>query len=34
MKFYESSKQYNSKASLWEAIKTIMSEIELAEVKK
>ena len=34
MKFYEGSKQYNSKADLWETIKTTMSEIESGEVKK
>ena len=34
MKLYEGGKQYNSKADLWEAIKTTMSEIESAEVKK
>ena len=34
MKLYEGVKQYNYKADLWEAIKTITSEIELAEVKK
>ena len=33
MKLYEGGKQYNSKADLWEAIKTIMSEIEPTEVK-
>ena len=34
MKLYEGDKQYNIKADLWEAIKTTMSEIEPAEVKK
>ena len=34
MKLYEGSKLYNSKADLWEAIKTTMSEIELVEVKR
>ena len=34
MKLYEGSKQYSSKADLWEAIKTTVSEIELVEVKK
>ena len=34
MKLYEGGKQYNNKADLWEAIKTTMSEIESAEVKK
>ena len=34
MKLYEGGKQYNSKADLWEAIKTTLSEIEPAEVKK
>ena len=34
MKLYEGSKQYNSKADLWEAIKTTMSENDLAEIKK
>ena len=34
MKLYEGGKQYKSKEDLWEAIKTTMSEVELAEVKK
>ena len=34
MKLYEGGKQYNSKADLWEAIKTTISEIEFAEGKK
>ena len=33
MKLHEGGKQYNSKADLLKAIKTTMSEIELAEVK-
>ena len=33
MKLYQGSKQYK-KADLWKAIKTTMSEIEPAEVKK
>ena len=34
MKLYESGKQYNSKTDQWEAIKTIMLEIEPSEGKK
>ena len=34
MKLYEGSKRYNSKADLWEAIKTTMSETKFADVKK
>ena len=34
MKLYEGGKPYNSKADLWEPIKTTMSEIESVEVKK
>ena len=34
MKLNEGDKQYNSKADIWEAINTIMSEIESTEVKK
>ena len=34
MILYESGKQYNSKADLWEAIKITTSETESAEVKK
>ena len=34
IKLYEGGKQYNSKADLGEAIKTTMSEIKPAEVKK
>ena len=34
MKLYEGAKQYSSKADQREAIKTTISEIELAEVKK
>ena len=33
MRLYEGGKQCNSKADLWEAIKTTMSEIEPVEVK-
>ena len=33
MKILEGSKQYNSKADLWETIKSAMSEIWPAEVK-
>ena len=32
-KLYEGGKQYKSKADQWEAIKTTMSVIELAEVR-
>ena len=34
MKLYESGEQNNYKAGLWEAIKTIVLEIEPAEVKQ
>ena len=34
MKLYEGGKQSNSKADQWEAIKTIMTGVEPAEVKK
>ena len=34
MKFYDGSKQYNSKVDLWGVIETIMLEIEFTEVKK
>ena len=34
IKLYEGGKHYNTKADLWEAIKTTMLEIEHAEVKK
>ena len=34
MKLYKGSKQYNSKADQWKAIKTAIMEIEPAEVKK
>ena len=34
MELYEGGKQYNNNADLWEVIKTTMSEIEPAEVKK
>ena len=34
MKLYEGGKQYNCRADIWEAIKTTMLEIKLAEVKK
>ena len=34
MKLYEGGKQYNSKTDLWEAIKTTMSEVGFAEVKR
>ena len=33
MNLYEGGKQYNSKEDLWKAIKTIMLEIEIIEVK-
>ena len=33
MKLYEDGKQYNSKADLWEVIKTTKLETEPAEVK-
>ena len=34
MKLYEVGKQYNSKANLHEAIKTTISKIQRAKVKK
>ena len=34
MKLFEGGKQHDSKADLWKAIKTTMSEIDPAEVKK
>ena len=34
MKLLEGGRQYNSQVDWWEAIKTIMSEIESSEVKK
>ena len=33
MKLYDSGKQYNSKADIWEAIKTTLLEITPADVK-
>lgn len=34
IKLYEGGNQYNSKQDLWERIKTTMSDIEPAELKK
>ena len=34
MKLFEGEKQFNCKADLWKAVKTSVSERELAKVKK